>query len=135
MIVRARTNLTMSLFSAQFCSRSERIASNVNDSTNMDVMNALFQCCLLQLFAAAHLSPASFPSKCIYIFLFILSILIYNFYTSILVSSLVSGPGKTDITDVWKLADSPLTLRAEDIAYVRSYLEVSEWSIAHSMHF
>lgn len=72
---------------------------------------------------AAHLSPISFPSKCIYIFLFILSILIYNCYTSILVSSLVSGPGKTDINDVWKLADSPLILRAEDIAYVRSYLE------------
>lgn len=74
--------------------------------------------------SAAHLEPNRFPGRCIYIFLFLLSVILYNTYTSILVSSLVGGPSKTDITDVWKLADSSLTFRSEDIPYMHSYFEV-----------
>lgn len=42
-----------------------------------------------------------------------------------MVSSLVSGPGNTDIDNVIKLADSNLIFRAENIPYIHTYFEVN----------
>lgn len=50
----------------------------------------------------------------------------YNSYTSVLVSTLVGRPSKTDITDVWKFADSNLDFRAENTTNMLGYLEVSD---------
>lgn len=76
------------------------------------------------VFTAAYLVPKTFPGRCVYIFLFLLSVIVYNSYTSVLVSTLVGGPSKTDIISVWKLADSNLNFRADNALYMKGYLEV-----------
>lgn len=77
------------------------------------------------MLAGTHLVPHTFSGRCMFISLFFSSIVIYNFYTSILVSSLISGQHQTDITDLWKLGDSELRFGAEDAPYLRVYFEVS----------
>lgn len=73
---------------------------------------------------AAHLTPITLPGRCLYVFLFLSSIVIYNYYASVLISSLLSGPTEAVITDVWKLAKSDLIFRTEDVPYLRTYFKV-----------
>lgn len=79
------------------------------------------------------LAPKLTSGRCVYIFLFLSSIIIYNYYTSVLVSTLVGSPMKTNIKNVDDLSDSELKIGFEDIPYMRGYLNVTEFNVSFAI--
>lgn len=73
----------------------------------------------------AHFSPLLSSGRLLFISLFFLSILIYNYYTSLLVSTLVQTTSRNKIKTLTDLADSNLDLVFEDLVYMRSFFRVS----------
>ncbi|XP_072931792.1 ionotropic receptor 75a-like [Epargyreus clarus] len=57
----------------------------------------------------------------------IFCVLIYNYYTSSVVSWLLNGPPPS-INSLWELLDSPLKLAYEDIGYTKTWLTVPDYN-------
>lgn len=49
----------------------------------------------------------------------------YNYYTSIVVSTLLGSPVRSNIKNIQQLADSPLDVGFEPIPFTKVYLNVS----------
>lgn len=69
-------------------------------------------------------TPSSFSGRFLFITLFLLSSLVFNFYTSILVSTLIESLPKNNIKTIENLADSKLNVGFDDIINTRVYLNV-----------
>lgn len=69
-------------------------------------------------------TPTLSSGRCLFIFLLLSSIMIYNYYTSVLVSGLVGSSSKTNIKDVYDLANSKLNVGFDDVPYMKGFLTV-----------
>lgn len=70
--------------------------------------------------------PTLFSGRCLFIFLFLSSIMVYNYYTSVLVSTLVESSSQTNIRNVYDLADSNLKIGFDASlgSYIKGFLTV-----------
>lgn len=71
-----------------------------------------------------EISSRSASGRFLIIFLFFCSIMILNFYTSVLVSTLVGSSLKTNIKDIRDLADSNYHIGFDNVTYMRGFLNV-----------
>lgn len=69
--------------------------------------------------------PKLLSGRFVYIFLLLSSIVVYNYYTSVLVSTLVGSPLKTKIKTLEDLAESELKIGFEDVPYLRGFINVN----------
>lgn len=69
-------------------------------------------------------TPALSSGRCLLIFLFLSSIMIYNYYTSLLVSGLVGSSSQTNIKNSYDLANSKLDIGFDDVPYIKGFLTV-----------
>ncbi|KAI8041633.1 hypothetical protein M5D96_005898 [Drosophila gunungcola] len=74
---------------------------------------------------SSSLIPRSAGGRLIYFALFLISFIMYNYYTSVVVSSLLSSPVKSKIKTMQQLAESPLTVGLEPLPFTKSYLNYS----------
>lgn len=70
-----------------------------------------------------HISRPS--SRCVIIFLLIASLLIHNFYTSVLVSILVEVDYKTNVTNLNELADSDIEIGILNTTVVKNLMKMT----------
>lgn len=63
----------------------------------------------------AHLTPNFFSGRCIFIALFLLSIIINNYYTSILLSTLIQTAPQNQIKTIRDLANSNLDIGFDNV--------------------
>lgn len=77
------------------------------------------------MYVGSAMTPKLLSGRCLFIFLFLTSIMIYNYYTSVLLSSLVDSSDHNKIKTLTDLANSNLKIGFEDVAYTRSYINVS----------
>ncbi|EDV97845.1 GH14466 [Drosophila grimshawi] len=85
---------------------------------------------LLYSFGAAciqssQLVPRSMGGRLAYLILLLTTFIMYNYYTSVVVSSLLSSPVKSDIKTMQQLAESSLTVGLEPLSFTKSYLNYS----------
>lgn len=81
----------------------------------------------------AHFTPSMLSGRCMFLSLLILSLLIYNYYTSVLVSTLVQSSSKNKIKTLTDLAESDLDIGFDDIPWSRVYLNVSIAILKHEI--
>ncbi|ALC43861.1 Ir75a, partial [Drosophila busckii] len=90
---------------------------------------SLLNTCLISFGAAciqsSSLTPHSAGGRLAYFALFLISFIMYNYYTSVVVSSLLSSPVKSNIKTVQQLAESSLTVGLEPLSFTKSYLNYS----------
>lgn len=72
----------------------------------------------------AHFTPSFLSGRCLFITLFLISTLVYNFYTSILVSTLIDSSPKNHINTLKDLANSKLEIGFDDAINTRDHLNV-----------
>ncbi|KAH8261635.1 hypothetical protein KR044_012602 [Drosophila immigrans] len=98
---------------------------------------SLLTSCLISFGTAciqgSHLIPRSSGGRLAFIVLMLSSFLMYNYYTSIVVSSLLGSPVRSDIKTIQQLADSPLDVGLETIPFNKVYLNVSSVGIYYKM--
>ncbi|KMZ00317.1 uncharacterized protein Dsimw501_GD27924 [Drosophila simulans] len=91
---------------------------------------SLLTSCLLSFGAGciqgAWLTPRSMGGRMAFFALMVTSFLMYNYYTSIVVSKLLGQPIKSNIRTLQQLADSNLDVGIEPAIYTRIYVETSE---------
>ncbi|KAH8333027.1 hypothetical protein KR074_011744 [Drosophila pseudoananassae] len=80
---------------------------------------------------SSALIPRSTGGRLIYFALFLISFIMYNYYTSVVVSSLLSSPVKSKIKTMQQLAESPLTVGLEPLPFTKSYLNYSRLPEIH----
>lgn len=73
---------------------------------------------------SSSLIPRSTGGRLAYFSLFLISFIMYNYYTSVVVSSLLNSPVKSNIKTVQQLAESSLTVGLEPLSFTKSYLNV-----------
>lgn len=73
----------------------------------------------------AHFTPFMLSGRCLFLSLLIMSLLTYNYYTSILVSTLVQNTSKNKIKTLTDLANSDLHIGFDDNNLIKNYLNVS----------
>ncbi|XP_060651499.1 ionotropic receptor 75a [Drosophila nasuta] len=90
---------------------------------------SLLTSCLISFGAAciqgSHLIPHSTGGRLAFIALMLTSFLMYNYYTSIVVSTLLGSPVRSNIKTIQQLADSSLDVGFETIPFTRVYLNSS----------
>ncbi|KAH8405010.1 hypothetical protein KR222_003139, partial [Zaprionus bogoriensis] len=90
---------------------------------------SLLTSCLLSFGAAciqgAWILPRSTGGRMIFYATILTCFLMYNYYTSVVVSTLLGDPPKSKIRTVQQLADSNLEVSVEPTAYTKVYVEVS----------
>lgn len=90
---------------------------------------SLLTSCLISFGAAciqgSHLIPRSTGGRLAFIALMLTCFLMYNYYTSIVVSTLLGSPVRSNIKNIQQLADSPLDVGFEPIPFTKVYLNVS----------
>ncbi|KAI8116560.1 Glutamate receptor [Lucilia cuprina] len=90
---------------------------------------SLLTTCLISFGSACYqgsfLVPTSMGGRIAFITLSLLTFIIYNYYTSIVVAILLGSPVKSNIKTVAQLADSKLEVGLEPIPYTKSYLNFS----------
>ncbi|XP_064545424.1 ionotropic receptor 75a [Drosophila montana] len=90
---------------------------------------SLLSSCLISFGAAciqgSHLIPRSTGGRLAFIAVMFTSFLMYNYYTSIVVSSLLGSPVRSNIKTIQQLADSSLDVGFETIPFTRVYLNSS----------
>lgn len=90
---------------------------------------SLLTSCLISFGAAciqgSHLIPRSTGGRLAFIALMLTCFLMYNYYTSIVVSTLLGSPVRSNIKTIQQLADSPLDVGFEPIPFTKVYLNVS----------
>ncbi|XP_052844502.1 ionotropic receptor 75a [Drosophila gunungcola] len=95
----------------------------------LDYLPSLLSTFLISFGAAciqsSSLIPRSAGGRLIYFALFLISFIMYNYYTSVVVSSLLSSPVKSKIKTMQQLAESPLTVGLEPLPFTKSYLNYS----------
>nr|QKN21507.1 ionotropic receptor [Zeugodacus tau] len=69
--------------------------------------------------------PGSIGGRMVFYTLYLLTFLMYNYYTSIVVSSLLGSPVKSDIKTMGQLADSSLEVGLEPLPFTLTYLNNS----------
>lgn len=72
-------------------------------------------------------TPSFYSGRCLFITLFLFSTLVYNFYTSILVSTLIRSMPENHINTLQDLAESKLDVAFNDIIQTRIFLNVKKW--------
>ncbi|EDS36312.1 glutamate receptor [Culex quinquefasciatus] len=65
--------------------------------------------------------PKSFSGKVVQISVLMCSVMVYNYYTSAIVSTLIGTPKKSDIKTLVQLANSHLELGIEDVTYEKAF--------------
>ncbi|XP_053956449.1 ionotropic receptor 75a-like [Anastrepha ludens] len=73
----------------------------------------------------SDLVPGSIGGRMVFFTLYLLTFLMYNYYTSIVVSSLLGSPVKSDIKTMGQLADSSLEVGLEPLPFTLTYLNNS----------
>ncbi|XP_065362168.1 uncharacterized protein Ir75a [Calliphora vicina] len=95
----------------------------------MDFLPSLLTTCLISFGSACYqgsfLIPSSMGGRLAFITLSLLTFIIYNYYTSIVVAILLGSPVKSNIKTMGQLADSNLEVGLEPIPYTKMYLNVS----------
>jgi len=90
---------------------------------------SLLTTCLISFGAACSQSSALIPrstgGRLTYFALFLISFIMYNYYTSVVVSSLLNSPVKSQIKTMQQLAESSLEVGLEPLSFTKSYLNVS----------
>ncbi|XP_030372010.1 uncharacterized protein LOC115622251 [Scaptodrosophila lebanonensis] len=93
----------------------------------LNFVPSLLTSCLISFGAAciqgSHLIPRSTGGRLAFIALMFTSFLMYNYYTSIVVSTLLGSPVRSNIKSIQQLADSSLDVGYEPIAYNKVYLK------------
>ncbi|XP_037880981.1 ionotropic receptor 75a-like [Glossina fuscipes] len=91
---------------------------------------SLLTTCLMSFSTAcvqsSQLIPSSFGGRLTFICLSLLTFIMYNYYTSIVVSTLLGAPVKSDIKTIGQLADSNLEVAMEPLPYNAAYLNFSK---------
>uniref|UniRef100_A0A1B0A6Q5 Uncharacterized protein n=1 Tax=Glossina pallidipes TaxID=7398 RepID=A0A1B0A6Q5_GLOPL len=91
---------------------------------------SLLATCLMSFATAcvqsSQLVPSSFGGRLTFICLSLLTFIMYNYYTSIVVSTLLGAPVKSDIKTIGQLADSNLEVAMEPLPYNAAYLNFSK---------
>ncbi|KAH8270634.1 hypothetical protein KR018_012552 [Drosophila ironensis] len=99
---------------------------------------SLLTSCLLSFgtgcIQGAWLTPRSTGGRMAFYALMLTSFLMYNYYTSIVVSKLLDQPAKSSIRTLQQLADSNLEVGIEPVIYTRIYVETSEEADVHSLY-
>ena len=70
--------------------------------------------------------PFQYSGRIVFIVFFLSSVLLYNFYTSEIVSSLIGSPVKSNIKTLKQLTDSKMGIGIDNAAYTLTYLNVSK---------
>ncbi|XP_067644314.1 ionotropic receptor 75a-like [Eurosta solidaginis] len=73
----------------------------------------------------SEMVPGSIGGRIVFLTLYLLTFLMYNYYTSIVVSSLLGSPVKSDIKTMGQLADSSLEVGLEPLPFTLTYLNNS----------
>lgn len=98
--------------------------------TLLEFVPSLLTTCLISFGTAcaqgSSLVPQSFAGRLAFICVTLISFIMYNYYTSIVVSSLLGSPVKSKIKDLGDLADSDLEVGLQALTYTRTYLNVSK---------
>nr|NP_649012.2 ionotropic receptor 75a [Drosophila melanogaster]Q9VVL1.2 RecName: Full=Ionotropic receptor 75a [Drosophila melanogaster]AAF49300.2 ionotropic receptor 75a [Drosophila melanogaster]APD16193.1 ionotropic receptor 75a [Drosophila melanogaster] len=101
----------------------------------LDYLPSLLSTFLISFGAAciqsSSLIPRSAGGRLIYFALFLISFIMYNYYTSVVVSSLLSSPVKSKIKTMRQLAESSLTVGLEPLPFTKSYLNYSRLPEIH----
>ncbi|XP_034101886.2 ionotropic receptor 75a [Drosophila albomicans] len=96
---------------------------------HLNYMPSLLTTILISLGAACSQSSALIPrstgGRLAYFALFLISFIMYNYYTSVVVSSLLNSPVKSDIKTMQQLAESSLEVGLEPLSFTKSYLNYS----------
>ncbi|KAH8357688.1 hypothetical protein KR200_011567 [Drosophila serrata] len=99
---------------------------------------SLLTSCLLSFGAGciqgAWLTPRSTGGRMGFFALMVTSFLMYNYYTSIVVSKLLGQPVRSNIRTVQQLADSSLEVGIEPNVYTRVFIETSEEKSVRSLY-
>nr|XP_017030935.1 ionotropic receptor 75a [Drosophila kikkawai] len=99
---------------------------------------SLLTSCLLSFGAGciqgAWLTPRSTGGRMCFYALMVTSFLMYNYYTSIVVSKLLGQPVKSNIRTVQQLADSSLEVGIEPNVYTRIFIETTEEKSVRSLY-
>ncbi|KAH8370200.1 hypothetical protein KR093_002600 [Drosophila rubida] len=95
----------------------------------LSYMPSLLSTCLISLGAACSQSSALIPrstgGRLTYFALFLVSFIMYNYYTSVVVSSLLNSPVRSNIKTMQQLAESSLEVGLEPLSFTKSYLNYS----------
>ncbi|EDW79105.2 uncharacterized protein Dwil_GK10445 [Drosophila willistoni] len=81
---------------------------------------------------SSALIPQSTGGRLVYLVLFLISFIMYNYYTSVVVSSLLSSPIKSKIKTLEDLAESSLQVGLEPLSFTKSYLNYSNRPEVHT---
>ncbi|XP_034483169.1 ionotropic receptor 75a [Drosophila innubila] len=99
---------------------------------------SLLTSCLLSFGAAciqgAWLLPRSTGGRMGFYAIMLTSFLMYNYYTSVVVSTLLGAPPKSSIRTIQQLADSNLEVAVEPRIYTKVYVETSEFAEVRSLY-
>ncbi|XP_026847944.1 ionotropic receptor 75a [Drosophila persimilis] len=99
---------------------------------------SLLTSCLISFGAGciqgAWLTPRSLSGRMAFYALMLTSFLMYNYYTSIVVSKLLGRPAKSSIRTLQQLADSSLQVAIEPTPYTLVYVTTSDQPDVHSLY-
>ncbi|XP_017861269.1 PREDICTED: glutamate receptor ionotropic, kainate 5 [Drosophila arizonae] len=105
-------------------------SKRMHRSWRLEFVPSLLSTCLISFGAACSqssaLTPRSTGGRLAYFALFLISFIMYNYYTSVVVSSLLSSPVKSKIQTVQQLAESSLTVGLEPLSFTKSYLNYTQ---------
>ncbi|KAH8379407.1 hypothetical protein KR009_004699 [Drosophila setifemur] len=92
----------------------------------LDFMPSLLSSCLISFGAAciqgSYLMPKSAGGRLAFIAVMLTSFLMYNYYTSIVVSMLLGSPVRSNIRTIQQLADSSLDVGFDTVPFTKAYL-------------
>ncbi|EDW29487.1 GL22746 [Drosophila persimilis] len=95
----------------------------------LDFVPSLLTSCQISFGAAciqgSHLLPKSTGGRLAFIAVMLTSFLMYNYYTSIVVSTLLGSPVRSNIRTVQQLADSSLDVGIDNVPFTKAYLTSS----------
>lgn len=102
----------------------------LNRKRRISMRPSLLTTCLLSFGAAciqgAWLLPRSTGGRMVFFATMLTCFLMYNYYTSIVVSTLLGDAPKSGIRTIQQLADSKLEVSVEPTPYTKVYVEVSQ---------
>ncbi|ALC43862.1 Ir75b, partial [Drosophila busckii] len=107
-------------------------------SSSGDMKASLLTSCLISFGAAciqgAWLLPRSTGGRMVFYALMLTCFLMYNYYTSVVVSTLLGTPPKSNIKSIQQLADSNLEVSVEPTPYTKIYVETSDMPDVRSLY-
>ncbi|KAH8270252.1 hypothetical protein KR018_006217 [Drosophila ironensis] len=104
----------------------------------LEFMPSLLSSCLISFGAAciqgSYLMPKSIGGRLAFIAVMLTSFLMYNYYTSIVVSTLLGSPVRSNIKTIQQLADSSLDVGFDTVPFTKAYLVSSPRPDIRSLH-